>query len=279
MFCILIVHYIISKDRKEQQTMNAMNDKEKIPPVKLLHYKKGDLIVKQGDYGISIYKVIKGKVQIFNESGDKEIDIDTLGPGGVIGEMNFLDKALEARFSSARALEDSELEAWHPTGLANEYEQMPYIIRYIAKQTLKRLIRMNKLTVQLTDQGEKDRRAAQREQVPARRHFYRKGVILDCVYRPVDSPSKARLEGLIKDISLSGMGLDVRTKNALKFSHKPGTKFHLETVLPNGKEIDFTAKIVSVIDDRTPGKLFLGMTFDELADGARKSLGFFLMPT
>ena len=130
-----------------------MNDKEKIPPVKRLHYKKGDLIVKQGDYGISIYKVIKGKVRIFNESGDKEIDIDTLGPGSVIGEMSFLDKALEARFFSVRALEESELEAWHPAGLANEYEQMPYIIRYIAKQTLKRLIRMNNLTAQLAAQG------------------------------------------------------------------------------------------------------------------------------
>jgi CRP-like cAMP-binding protein len=255
-----------------------MNDKEKIPPVKLLHYKKGDLIVKQGDYGISIYKVIKGRVQIFNESGDKEIDLDILGPGSIIGEMSFLDKALEARFFSVRALEDSDLEAWHPASLANEYEQMPYMIRFIAKQTLKRLIRMNTLTAQIADQVEESKRAEHAEPVPARRHFYRKGVILDCFYRPVDAPSRDRLDGLIKDISLSGMGLDVRTKNALKFSHQLGNKYHIETVLPSGKPIEFTAKIVSVKKDRTPGKLFLGMIFDELADGARKSLGFFLMP-
>jgi len=259
--------------------MNAMNDKEKIPPVKLLHYKKGALIVKQGDYGISIYKVIRGRVQIFNDSGDKEIDIDTLGPGGVIGEMNFLDRALEARFSSARALEDSELEAWHPAGLANEYEQMPDIIRYIANQTLKRLIRMNNLSAQLTDQGEEDRRAAQAEPGPDQRQFYRKEVILNCVYRPIGSPSKDRLVGLIKDISLTGVGLEVRTKNKLIFSHKSGSKFYLETMLPNGKEIDLTAEIVTVIEDRDSGKIFLGMIFDELADGTRKNLGFFLMPT
>ena len=256
-----------------------MNEKEKTPPTRLLHYKKGDLIVKQGDYGISIYKIIKGKVCIFDESGDKEINLGALGPGGVIGEMNFLDRALEARFASARALEDSEVEAWHPATLASEYEQMPNIIRYIANQTLKRLIHMNNVIAQLSVKRKKDNKATQAEPTPARRHFYRKEVVLNCIYRPLDSSPKIRLEGQIKDISLSGMGLEVRVKNAQRFSHKSGVKLYIETILPNGKKIDFTAEIISVFKDRTPGKLFLGLTFDELSDEARKSLGFFLMPT
>ena len=255
-----------------------MNGKEKLPPVKLLRYKKGDLIVKQGDYGISIYKVIKGKVQIFDESGGKETDLVTLDPGGIIGDMNFLDRALEARFASARAIEDSELEAWHPARLANEYEQMPYIIKYIANQALKRLIRMNKITAHLTAERQKEINAKQDEPVSARRYFYRKEVILDCFYWPVDKTSKVRLEGRIKDISMSGMGLEVRAKNTKKFSHRSGHRLHIETVLPNGTKIDFTAKIVSEIENRIPGKLFFGMTFDELSDAARKGLGFFLMP-
>lgn len=255
-----------------------MNEKEKVPPVKLLRYKKGDLIVKQGDYGISIYVVKKGKVQIFDESGGKEIGLDALGPGGIIGEMNFLDRALESRFASARAIEDSELEAWHPAGFANEYEQMPYIIKYIASQTLKHLIRTNKILAHLTAKRKKEKEAKQDEPVPARRCFYRKEVILNCFYRPVDKSLKVRLEGRIKDISMSGMGLEVRAKNAKRFSHKSGVRFHIETVLPNGSKIDFTAKIVSVIDARAPGKLFFGMNFDELSDTARKGLGFFMMP-
>ena len=256
-----------------------MNEKEKTPPTKLLHYRKGDLIVKQGDYGISIYKIIKGKVKIFKESDEKEIDLGTLGPGGVIGEMNFLDRSLEARLASARALEDSEVEALHPATLANEYEKMPHIIKYIANQTLKRLIHMNNIIAQLLVKREENDQAAQDESTAARRHFYRKEVILNCTYRPVDSSPKVPLEGLIKNISLSGMGLDVRVKNAQKFSHKPGVTLHIETVLPNGKDLNFTAKIISVFEDRTPGKLFLGMTFVELTDEARKRLGFFLMPT
>jgi CRP-like cAMP-binding protein len=256
-----------------------MNEKEKTPPTKLLHYRKGDLIVKQGDYGISIYKIIKGKVRIFRESGEKEIDLDTLGPGGVIGEMNFLDRALEARFASAKALEDSEVEVLHPATLANEYEKMPHIIKYIANQTLKRLIHMNNIIAQLLVKREEYDKALQDESTAARRYYYRKEVVLNCTYRPVDSSPKVPLEGLIKNISLSGMGLDVRVKNAQKFSHKPGVTLFIETTLPNGKRIAFTAKIISVFEDRTPGKLFLGMTFVELTDEARKRLGFFLMPT
>ena len=42
-----------------------MNEKTKIPPVVHLSYSKGELIIKEGDYGISIYKIFKGHVRIF----------------------------------------------------------------------------------------------------------------------------------------------------------------------------------------------------------------------
>jgi hypothetical protein len=36
-----------------------MTEKKKIPPVVHLSYSKGDLIIKEGDYGISIYKILE----------------------------------------------------------------------------------------------------------------------------------------------------------------------------------------------------------------------------
>jgi hypothetical protein len=50
-------------------------------------------------------------------------------------------------------------------------------------------------------------------------------------------------------------------------------------VLPNGQELNVTAEIVSV--KKQPRKVRLGMQFKELPDyyGAKKALGFFLMPT
>jgi len=255
-------------------------DKEKIPPIKHLRFKKGELIVKEGDYGISIYKIIKGKVLSFQELQGKEVPVETLGPGGVIGEMNFLDRALEARFASARALEEVELEVWHPARLAKEYVEMPPIIRYIADQTLRRLIRMNKVIAQLTaKRREKIEKAKPTDWSADQRHYYRKEVRLDCVYRPIDASPDIRLEGWIRDISMTGMGLEVRAKNAQRISHNSGDRFYFETVLPNGNALKFTSRIMSVKKDRTPGKIFLGMNLEDMKEDAWKQLGFFLMPT
>ena len=46
--------------------------KNKIPPLVRLNYNKSELIMKEGDYGISIYKVLKGRVRVFKGSGDSE---------------------------------------------------------------------------------------------------------------------------------------------------------------------------------------------------------------
>ncbi|MDQ1333882.1 MAG: antitoxin HigA [Thermodesulfobacteriota bacterium] len=60
---------------------------------------------------------------IFSESGDKEITLSILGPGKIFGEIAFLNKAGETRSASARALEETELEVWHPSMLSGEYHE------------------------------------------------------------------------------------------------------------------------------------------------------------
>ena len=112
--------------------------KKKDFPIIRLHYKKGELIMKEGDYGISIYKVIKGHVRVFKDHGDMEITLATLGPGEVFGEMAFLNKMVETRSASVRAVDSVELEVWHPSRLTKEYEQMSPILKYIVNQTLNR---------------------------------------------------------------------------------------------------------------------------------------------
>jgi len=62
---------------------------------------------------------------IFSESGDKEITLSILGPGKIFGEIAFLNKAGETRSVSARALEETELEVWHPSMLSGEYHGPP----------------------------------------------------------------------------------------------------------------------------------------------------------
>ncbi len=252
---------------------------ENVFPVITLKYRKGDLIIKEGDYGISIYKIIKGKVSILQESGDKEIALASLGPGEIFGEIAFLNKAGEIRSASVRAIENAVLEVWHPSMLSKEYKKMPPMLKYVADQISARLLRMNKLIVQLTTQEQKRRKAMERRDPWAsQRRYYRKEVDLECYYRPVGLSPKVRLTGRIRDMSLSGLGMEIVAKNTTSFSHMDGDTFVVNTVLPNGKSVELAAKIMTLTKSETPGKLLLGMSVTELSAGAKKLLGFFLMP-
>ena len=252
---------------------------ENVFPVITLKYRKGDLIIKEGDYGISIYKIIRGKVSILQESGDKEIALATLGPGEIFGEIAFLNKAGEIRSVSVRAIENAVLEVWHPSMLSKEYKEMPPMLKYVTDQISARLLRMNKLIVQLTTQEQKRRKAMERRDPWAsQRRYYRKEVDLECYYRPVGLSPKVRLTGRIRDMSLSGLGMEIVAKNTTSFSHMDGDTFVVNTVLPNGKSVELAAKIMTLTKSETPGKLLLGMSVTELSAGAKKLLGFFLMP-
>jgi len=78
---------------------------------------------------------------------------------------------------------------------------------------------------------------------------------------------------------MSGMGLQVSVKNESVTSHEVGESLHIDSVLPNGKDLSLTAQIVSVKKSRA--MIRLGMQFKELPDyqETKKALGFFLLPT
>jgi CRP-like cAMP-binding protein len=253
-------------------------DEKKIPKIKRLSYKNGELIIKEGGYGICVYKIIKGSVQIFKEAGGREIPLATLGPGEIIGEMTFLGGPSEPRSASAKALEDSELEVWHFSNLRKEYEQMPRILKYMATQSLRRLIRTNNMLVSLNFKRKKTEKLKERDPWASHRLFYRKEVDLECVCRPNNSSPQIRLRGVIKNISLNGMRLEMSVNNGTNFPHEPGEVFAVSTVLPNGKNLDLTAEIISVSKDLAPGRISLGMRLNGITAWARKTLGFFLLP-
>jgi CRP-like cAMP-binding protein len=122
-----------------------MTQGKKIPSTVNLSYPKGELILKEGDYGVSIYKVLKGNVRIFRKLGDQKFTLATLGRGEVFGEMAFFNFLLEPRSASVEAIDDVELEVWHPALLADEYRRISPMLRYVLKQTLSRLMTLNKV--------------------------------------------------------------------------------------------------------------------------------------
>ena len=251
-----------------------MGKKKKIPPIKTLSYKKGDLIFKEGDYGISMYKIIEGKVLVFKESGDRQVTLATLGQGDIIGEMTFLSGPNVPRSASAKALEDSKLEVWHFSRLRKEYEEMPPILKVMATQTLQRLVRTNNNLVNL---DAKQSEAEKGNQGVSQRRFYRKEVDLDCIYRPANADPNARLKGKIRDIGLGGMRLEVSSKNGGNSFYKTGEVFIVNTALPNGKALEMMAKVTSVGQNGAPGRLSMGMCFTNIPAWVKERLGFFLM--
>ncbi|MFZ7111295.1 MAG: cyclic nucleotide-binding domain-containing protein [Desulfatiglandales bacterium] len=244
-----------------------------------LHYRKGDLIVKEGDYGISMYKILSGKIQVLVESGDLEIPLATLEEGDVLGEMIFLHRNIERRTATARALEDSELEVWHPDMIAREYEELPAILKRIADQALVRLKRMNKFIPRLIEKGRVTKIPPKpKDPWASQRRFYRKKVGLPVVMKATKAVKGGLMEGEVRDLSLGGAGVEIRPKNPEKFPYKEGHVCEVQTTLPNGKEIVFKAEIRSVRRGDVPGALFLGLSIVDIDDRSNKDLGFFLMP-
>ena len=254
--------------------------KRKIPPVIKLNYSKGDLIIKEGDYGTSIYEVISGKVGIFVESGGTETRVAILGPGMIIGEMTFIAGSTSTRSASARALEDCCLEAWHPAMLLNAYKKMPDVLRLIAGQALKLIVRMNKIVVGLSlKEGQhKDSQTQElSDQWEEKRKFYRKRVSLECIFRPANSPKDLKIRGRIRDISKEGLQMTVKTSGLLNYTLIPGDELFISTYFVSDQKVNMTAKITWLKKGKRDGTISLGMAFTHMEPEDRKRLGFFLM--
>jgi len=251
-----------------------VTEKTKIPPVVHLSYSKGELIIKEGDYGISIYKIFKGHVRIFKKSNNNIIPLATLGRGEVFGEMTFFNFLLEPRSASVEALDDVDLEVWHPARLTEEYKNMPPILGYITKQTLNRLLRMNRIVDELSTRKKKDKEV---DPEVAKRRYFRKDWHQEFLYSPVTHSSKLNLHGVIKDISPLGLGVEVSAGNTINFSHDPGNHLKISFQLPSGSTINVVAIIRSVKKSKVPGYLFLGLEFKDISKDALRQIDFFMM--
>jgi len=138
---------------------------------------------------------------------------------------------------------------------------------------------MDKLAVTLTNETS-EKSLQDSGAWKSKRKFYRKKVYIPCRYAPASRPRDFPfLTGNITDVSMGGMGLQVSAKNESVISHEVGESFHIDTVLPNGKDLSLVAQIVSV--KKTRSRVRLGMQFRDLPDyqEAKKTLWFFLMPT
>ncbi|MBT6324704.1 MAG: cyclic nucleotide-binding domain-containing protein [Bdellovibrionales bacterium] len=70
--------------------------------------KLGQILIEEGDQGTEMFYLNDGLLGVFrNESDEKEVQISTIYPGEVVGEMSFLDG--HKRCARVKVLKDSEV--------------------------------------------------------------------------------------------------------------------------------------------------------------------------
>lgn len=70
-------------------------------------FKKGEILIQEGEVGAESYIIIEGKVEVFKKKNDENVIISTLSKGDIVGEMSLI--TLEKRSASVVALEKTEV--------------------------------------------------------------------------------------------------------------------------------------------------------------------------
>ena len=99
--------------------------------------KTGEFLFRQDDMTHDLFILKKGSVRIFKMEGGVEIDLDTVGPGNVVGEVASIDGG--PRTASGIALEPSEALMLPATEFKSILSSIPEWFRKIAMILVQRL--------------------------------------------------------------------------------------------------------------------------------------------
>lgn len=102
----------------------------------------GEMLFMEGDQGDEMYIIKRGQIQILKREGARMVQLATLGPGSVIGELSLLDQ--QPRSASARALNMAELVVINQATLQSTYKKIPTWLTSLIKMLVTRLRDTNK---------------------------------------------------------------------------------------------------------------------------------------
>src|SRR6266571_9047447 len=89
-------------------------------------FTKNETIVRQGEMGLGLYLIAKGRVKVERDQGGVRLQLNELGPEQFFGEMSLLDN--KPRAATVTATEDSEcvlLTRDSFVKLMNKYPEIP----------------------------------------------------------------------------------------------------------------------------------------------------------
>ena len=105
-------------------------------------YKDGEIIIKQGTIGDSVYVIQKGKVEVISENGGNEKKLAELGEGEFFGEMALFEK--DVRSCTVKAVGDAHILTLDKRNFYKTIQKDPSIAFRLLERMSARLRETNK---------------------------------------------------------------------------------------------------------------------------------------
>lgn len=116
--------------------------------VEIRKFKKGDLLIKEGESSDALYWLQSGSLRLFKKKGKGFIELGVIHSGELVGEMAFMDH--EPRSASVEAIQDCEVVEI-PRGKFDEVvESLPKWLNSLVHTLVKRLRQTNKKVRELS---------------------------------------------------------------------------------------------------------------------------------
>jgi len=244
------------------------DERKKLADEATLHvFNAGEIIIREGDPGRSIYVVLDGQVRVFTrDHHGKELELAILEVGQFFGEMSFLTG--KPRSGSVMALDTSVIVELGYTSMRRVVKEHPAVKKVLVEYYQQRLgSTEQKLAAMGADKGTPDSRQKNRIQV--------KLVVL-----PQTTPNgvlkASSWTGVSVEITTSGIVVGVSGASAEAFQLQSEVQLEIELPQPWG-EIRTLGTIRRVKPARTDQKVtMLGIDYAGIADPDAKKLKDYL---
>jgi CRP-like cAMP-binding protein len=100
-------------------------------------YPAGTCVFREGEFAMSAYIVESGRVEVKKEAFGGAINLTTLGPGELFGEMALLGDS--NRTATVNAVQDTTLIVINPLVLMRKIESADPVVRRLVKVLIARL--------------------------------------------------------------------------------------------------------------------------------------------
>ena len=111
-------------------------------------FKKGELILKEGEEGSEAYVILSGSVEVFRIKNGKKFVLGVIGKEQIFGEMGMIDEA--PRSANVIALEDTEVNLIGLKDFNEIFYTEPQLLSIFLKNIFERLRHVDQAVIDLT---------------------------------------------------------------------------------------------------------------------------------